>query len=45
MGKAKVSGNFDREFLQKLSITGLRRALRLTRRQDARPHELNPAAA
>ena len=37
--------NYDREFLSKLDRAGLRRALWLTRRQDARPHEVNPAAA
>lgn len=36
---------FDREFLAKLSREALRRALWYTRRQDARPNELNPAAA
>jgi hypothetical protein len=35
----------DREFLGRLDRTGLRRALWLLRRQDARPGELNPAAA
>lgn len=32
-------------FLAGLDRAGLRRALWLTRRQDARPHEINPAAA
>ena len=36
---------FQPEFLAKLDRAGLRRALWLLRRQDARPHEINPAAA
>jgi hypothetical protein len=36
---------FDRKFLHDLDRSGLRRALWLLRRQDARPHEPNPAAA
>jgi hypothetical protein len=32
-------------FLAKLDRAGLRRALWFLRRQDARPHESNPAAA
>jgi hypothetical protein len=36
---------FNRNFISKLDRAGLRRALRFLRRQDARPHELNPAAA
>lgn len=35
---------FDRTFLANLDKQGLRRALWLTRRQVARPYELNPAA-
>lgn len=38
-------GDYNRGFLAKLDRSGLRRALWLLRRQDARPHELNPAAA
>lgn len=38
-------GDYDREFLAKLDRAGLRRALWLMRRQDARPWEINPAAA
>lgn len=38
-------GDFDREFLASLDRRGLRRALWLLRRQDARPSEPNPAAA
>ena len=38
-------GTFNREFLAGLDRKGLRRALSLLRRQDARPHESNPAAA
>jgi hypothetical protein len=37
--------DYDRAFLQRLARGDLRRALRLLRRQKARPHELNPAAA
>ena len=37
--------NYDRAFLARLDRADLRRALWLTRRQDARPHEINPAAA
>jgi hypothetical protein len=37
--------SFDREFLRMLDRPGLRRALWLLRRQDARPRESNPAAA
>lgn len=40
-----VLGGFDREFLRSLNRTELHRALQLLRRQDARPHESNPAAA
>jgi uncharacterized protein (DUF3084 family) len=36
---------FDRQFLASLDRKGLRRALWLLRRQDARPNEVNPAAA
>lgn len=36
---------YDRAFLARLDRAGLRRALWYTRRQDARPHEINPAAA
>lgn len=36
---------FNRQFLTELGRADLRRALWLLRRQDARPHELNPAAA
>ena len=36
---------YDRGFLASLDRPGLRRALRLLRRQDARPAEINPAAA
>ncbi len=36
---------FDRPFLASLSRLSLRRALRFLRRQDARPYEVNPAAA
>lgn len=38
-------GDYDRSFLARLDRAGLRRALRLLRRQDARPGEVNPAAA
>lgn len=38
-------GKFDREFIQSRDRAQLRRALWLLRRQDARPHESNPAAA
>lgn len=34
-----------REFVGSLDKAGLRRALWFLRRQDARPHEINPAAA
>lgn len=37
--------DYKRAFLAKLDRPGLRRALWLTRRQDARPAEINPAAA
>lgn len=37
--------NYDKAFLSKLNRQQLRRALWYTRRQDARPAELNPAAA
>lgn len=36
---------FNRKFLAGLDRRGLRRALWLLRRQDARPREVNPAAA
>ncbi len=36
---------YKHDFLAALDRAGLRRALWLTRRQDARPHEINPAAA
>lgn len=36
---------YDKVFLAGLERNGLRRALWLTRRQDARPNEINPAAA
>ncbi len=35
----------QRTFLKSLDRPGLRRALWLLRRQEARPHEPNPAAA
>lgn len=35
----------DRAFLARQDRAGLRRALWYTRRQDARPFEINPAAA
>lgn len=41
---ANASTN-DREFLSKLDRSGLRRALWLLRRENARPYEVNPAAA
>jgi hypothetical protein len=37
--------NYDRKFLAGLDRVGLRRALWLLRRQDARPHEVNAPAA
>jgi len=37
--------SYDRDFLAKLDRSGLRRALWFMRRQAARPHEVNPAAA
>lgn len=37
--------NFKPTFLSALDRSALRRALRLLRRQDARPYEINPAAA
>jgi hypothetical protein len=40
-----IMKNYDREFLAGLDRSGLRRALWLLRRQDARPAEVNPAAA
>ena len=43
--KMRGIGDYDREFLGKLDRAGLRRALWLMRRQDARPDESNPAAA
>lgn len=36
---------YDKSFLASLDRSGLRRALWLLRRQDARPYEANPAAA
>ncbi len=36
---------FDRPFISSLDRASLRRALWLLRRQDARPHESNSAAA
>ncbi len=42
MGAAR---SYDRDFLKTLNRAGLRRALWLTRRQNARPGEINPAAA
>ena len=36
---------YSRSFLASLDRPGLRRALWLCRRQDARPNEINPAAA
>ncbi len=36
---------FKRSFIAALERVDLRRALWLLRRQDARPHEINPAAA
>ena len=46
-GKSKVHqiGDYDRDFLAGLDRSELRRALLLTRRQAARPYEVNPAAA
>lgn len=41
----KETGTYDRAFLGRLDRDGLRRALWLLRRQDARPGEVNPAAA
>lgn len=38
-------GTFKTAFIAELDRAGLRRALWLLRRQDARPHEINPAAA
>jgi hypothetical protein len=38
-------GEYDRGFLRQLDRAELRRALRLMRRQDAYPDEVNPAAA
>ena len=38
-------GDYSRRFLASLDRSGLRRALWLLRRQDARPSEINPAAA
>lgn len=35
----------NKDFLSRLDRSGLRRALWLMRRQAARPHEVNPAAA
>ncbi len=35
---------YDRPFLSRLDRAGLRRALWLLRRQDARPGEISPAA-
>lgn len=40
-----MSMGYKRDFLAALDRSGLRRALWLTRRQDARPNEINPAAA
>lgn len=40
-----MSYAFEPAFLAALDRSDLRRALRLLRRQAARPHELNPAAA
>jgi len=40
-----MPGEFKRSFLAALDRAQLRRALRLLRRQDARPREINPAAA
>lgn len=42
---AMKTKDYDREFLSEIDRAGLRRALWYTRRQDARPHEVNPAAA
>lgn len=44
-GQMAYIGDYDREFLASLDRKGLRRALWLMRRQDARPWESNPAAA
>jgi hypothetical protein len=44
-GVIRGIGDFDRSFLARLERADLRRALWLTRRQDARPHEINLAAA
>lgn len=38
-------GKYSRVFLGQLNREDLRRALRLMRRQDARPREINAAAA
>jgi hypothetical protein len=43
--KLRGVGDYDRKLLASLDRAGLRRALWLLRRQDARPHEVNPAAA
>lgn len=40
-----MRAQIDRQFLNGLGRADLRRALWLLRRQDARPHEVNPAAA
>lgn len=37
--------NYNSAFLATRDRSGLRRALWFTRRQDARPYEINPAAA
>jgi len=44
-GKLYGVGDYDPVFLARCSRAGLRRALWFTRRQDARPHEANTAAA
>lgn len=41
----RVARRFDPEFLARQDRASLRRALWLLRRQDARPHEVSPAAA
>jgi hypothetical protein len=43
--KLRGIGDYDRKLLASLDRAGLRRALWLLRRQDARPHECSPPAA
>ena len=40
-----MKDDYKRDFLARLNRAGLRRALWYTRRQAARPAEINPAAA